>query len=174
MHMLLLILVAPPFALVCQSVHERELEYMRREMRMHRIMNPSRCLLSVSRRNHLAIWRASYRDGIDYSWTSNMDSFFFKYERITILFPRYLRTSFNSIRSYKCEWKRFGNLTCFINVEELPVVSAIPSSTQLMLRSATLNFANTSLGADSYYWDFGDGDWNSLSDPSHVYSDIIS
>ena len=49
MHMLLLILVAPPFALVCQSVHERELEYMRREMRMHRIMNPSRCLLSVSR-----------------------------------------------------------------------------------------------------------------------------
>lgn len=35
--------------------------------------------------------------------------------------------------------------------------------------SNTLNFENESSYADSYYWDFGDGDFSLLPNPSHVY-----
>jgi gliding motility-associated-like protein len=34
----------------------------------------------------------------------------------------------------------------------------------------TINFQNKSVYADSYMWDFGDGDYSNLSDPSHTYN----
>ncbi len=33
-------------------------------------------------------------------------------------------------------------------------------------------FSNTSLGATSYFWDFGDGQTSTATNPTHVYSDI--
>lgn len=32
-------------------------------------------------------------------------------------------------------------------------------------------FGNASIGADTYFWDFGDGSTSSLEDPNHLYSD---
>lgn len=33
-----------------------------------------------------------------------------------------------------------------------------------------INFSNHSIGADSYHWDFGDGQFSCAANPSHVYS----
>ena len=35
---------------------------------------------------------------------------------------------------------------------------------------ATVDFTNTSFYANSYYWDFGDGNTSTVSNPSHTYT----
>ena len=37
---------------------------------------------------------------------------------------------------------------------------------------ATVNFTNTSYYSNSYYWDFGDGNYSTSTNPSHTYSNF--
>ncbi len=37
------------------------------------------------------------------------------------------------------------------------------------INSLTLNFTNSSIGSDSYYWDFGDGNYSTQENPIHTY-----
>ena len=51
-----------------------------------------------------------------------------------------------------------------IHVHEAPVANFIPSGSDL-----EINFTNTSTGADSYLWDFGDGTTSTEESPAHTY-----
>jgi len=60
--------------------------------------------------------------------------------------------------------------TDYIYVESAPNVSFIPSSQQLSLLNTTVYFVNTTTGAVSYEWDFGDGSATSTNqNTSHTY-----
>jgi len=62
------------------------------------------------------------------------------------------------------------NLIC---VEEYPEVGFIPSSSIATELSPVIQFINTTTGADSYYWEFGDElGYSSLEDPSFDFSDL--
>ncbi len=52
----------------------------------------------------------------------------------------------------------------YIIVEDIPAASFAPTGT-----GATFDFTNTSTGADSYLWNFGDGNTSTEEDPSHTY-----
>jgi gliding motility-associated-like protein len=57
-----------------------------------------------------------------------------------------------------------------------PVVAAFASNPgmpiQLLLEAASVSLINQSTNASSYFWEFGDGDTSSLSNPTHTYSQI--
>jgi len=57
--------------------------------------------------------------------------------------------------------------TDYIYVEAAPDASFIPSSTSLSNLSTSVQFTNTSSGATSYLWDFGDGASSTLVSPAH-------
>ncbi len=56
-----------------------------------------------------------------------------------------------------------------IVVHAVPVASFNTTDT-LGCQPFTADFSNASLYSDSYYWDFGDGDSSSSTNPSHVYT----
>ena len=62
----------------------------------------------------------------------------------------------------------------YIFVEEVPSASFIPSTTSISSFSPEINFQNTSLGAVSYDWSFGDGANSSEFSPSHIYPEVES
>jgi PKD repeat protein len=51
-----------------------------------------------------------------------------------------------------------------------PIAAATPSSSTVTLPSASVSFTNSSSDATSYFWDFGDGNTSSLTNPSNSYS----
>lgn len=53
-----------------------------------------------------------------------------------------------------------------------PIASAIPDQTNLSLPNAIVLFNNISQNADSYYWEFGDGEISIDQNPWHQYSAI--
>lgn len=57
-----------------------------------------------------------------------------------------------------------------VTVQYPPVASANPSNTTATLPNATISFTNTSTDATSYYWDFGDGNTSTSSNPSNTYT----
>lgn len=57
----------------------------------------------------------------------------------------------------------------YIYVEAAPDASFIPSSTNLSNLSTSVLFSNTSSGASSYLWNFGDGSTSSIVSPSHSF-----
>lgn len=59
--------------------------------------------------------------------------------------------------------------TDYIFVEDTPIASFIPSQTALTDFNTEVYFNNTSIGANSYQWDFGDGAQSDLENPSHEY-----
>ncbi|MDA9182724.1 PKD domain-containing protein, partial [Saprospiraceae bacterium] len=55
--------------------------------------------------------------------------------------------------------------------ENLIIVSALPTSDFVAVNNIlTVTFTNNSTGADSYLWDFGDGNTSTDSDPIHTYA----
>jgi PKD repeat protein len=55
--------------------------------------------------------------------------------------------------------------------ENLIIVSALPTSDFVAVNNIlTVTFTNNSTGADSYLWDFGDGNTSTDSDPTHTYA----
>jgi len=59
------------------------------------------------------------------------------------------------------------NIVC---AEEPPVASFVPSSNQVSTLDTEVNFENTTIGGETYSWDFGDG--SAVSDeesPAHIY-----
>ena len=62
----------------------------------------------------------------------------------------------------------------YIFVEEVPSASFIPSTTSISSFSPEINFQNTSIGASSYDWSFGDGANSTEFSPSHIYPETES
>ncbi len=60
----------------------------------------------------------------------------------------------------------------YITVHPLPVASFYPTPPVTDEFNASINFVNESMGADSYYWTFGDGDNATDIEPEHMYNDI--
>lgn len=54
----------------------------------------------------------------------------------------------------------------YVEVESMPTVDFDYS----YITSYTVQFTNKSVGATSYFWDFGDGDTSTLENPVHTYS----
>ena len=60
----------------------------------------------------------------------------------------------------------------YIYVEDLPIASFIPSTTELNNMNTEMDFENTSTGATDYIWDFGDDSANSTEfEPTHIFPD---
>jgi gliding motility-associated-like protein len=59
--------------------------------------------------------------------------------------------------------------TALVVVNDYPQASFIPSTYVFSDYSEQVEFYNTSSGAVSYIWDFGDGDSSSMSNPTHQY-----
>lgn len=57
----------------------------------------------------------------------------------------------------------------YIFIENKPVASFIPSTTLINSFDSQVSFNNTSVGAETYVWDFGDGAQSNVEDPIHVY-----
>jgi gliding motility-associated-like protein len=51
-----------------------------------------------------------------------------------------------------------------------PPVASFTAAPFTICADSSVSFTNTSTGADSYYWNFGDGTGSTLTDPVHVYS----
>ena len=62
--------------------------------------------------------------------------------------------------------------TDYVYVEAIPVASFTASETNLTNFDTQVDFENTSIGASSYSWDFGDGTPNTgVESPTHVFPD---
>ena len=57
-----------------------------------------------------------------------------------------------------------------VTVQPGPIADATPDQTVLSLPNAIILFTNNSQNADTYFWDFGDGESTVDSDPWHQYS----
>ncbi len=61
------------------------------------------------------------------------------------------------------------SLTCQVQVRSIPLAgfTYLPNDLEI-------SFTNTSLDADTYYWDFGDSTYSTDTNPAHIYSDYDS
>ena len=59
----------------------------------------------------------------------------------------------------------------YITAWHNPIADFYPEIDTLNMYVATFEFNNTSIGADFYYWDFGDNQFSSDFEPNHLYSD---
>jgi len=57
-----------------------------------------------------------------------------------------------------------------ISVHERPDAIFEPSTTQIIGRDELINFYNSTMGATTYLWDFGDGNSSEVESPGHSYS----
>ena len=62
----------------------------------------------------------------------------------------------------------------YIYVEDTPQAYFSSSSNSFTELSEEIIFTNSSIGANSYIWDFGDGSSSTLSDPIHSYANTIT
>ena len=62
-------------------------------------------------------------------------------------------------------------LNNYIEVDNYPIASFVPSSIAFTELSQSLEFTNTSSGANSYTWDFGDGASSTEINPEHNFTD---
>jgi len=120
---------------------------------------------------HTATLSASNIPGIQYQWTSNG----------SILGTGASITSvFTAADCYDIVLTISNALGCiatsseedFICVEGDPVASFTPDPTFFSSNSQNVNFSNTSTGAVSYLWDFGDLSNSIEANPVHFYSNI--
>lgn len=66
----------------------------------------------------------------------------------------------------------YGSFTAFdyICAEEAPIADFVVVPQQVTALNPTVQFNNTSVGADTYAWNFGDNaDWSTETNPSHDY-----
>lgn len=61
-------------------------------------------------------------------------------------------------------------LNNYIEVDNYPIASFVPSSNSFTELSQLLEFTNTSSGANSYTWDFGDGASSTEINPEHNFT----
>jgi len=59
-----------------------------------------------------------------------------------------------------------------ICLESIPVASFSPSASTFLGNSQNILFTNNSVGATSYFWDFGDEQNSTVENPSNVYTNI--
>ena len=57
-----------------------------------------------------------------------------------------------------------------IIIPPVPVVASFVASPLVGAMPLLVNFTNTSVGADTFAWDFGDGTFSSIQNPSHTYT----
>ncbi len=57
-----------------------------------------------------------------------------------------------------------------VDILEGPVASFVPSTTNVCLNSAAINFMNTSTGASTSFWDFGDGTTSTMVNAMHSFT----
>src|SRR5690606_23206309 len=58
----------------------------------------------------------------------------------------------------------------YIQVLQVPTANFTSTNNNTCNVPATVNFTNTSVGGNSYSWDFGDGGTSASASPSHTYS----
>ncbi|MGZ4099562.1 MAG: PKD domain-containing protein, partial [Bacteroidia bacterium] len=78
----------------------------------------------------------------------------------------FVKLTFSSINNGPC-----GNLSASINVIINPVPDAAftPSTYTANIPNDPIQFTNQSTGANSYYWNFGDGGFTNIMNPIHNY-----
>ena len=99
----------------------------------------------------------------------------------------YTQANFNALTNFSANWRTlflawpFENLNpgnaaelmgrsmSWFNVPGAPLVSFTVDD-QAVIVGQEVHFTNTSTGADSFYWDFGDGATSNLTNPTHTYT----
>ena len=61
-------------------------------------------------------------------------------------------------------------LNNYIEVDNYPIASFVPSSNTFTELSQLLEFTNNSSGAESYSWDFGDGAYSTEINPAYFFT----
>ena len=61
----------------------------------------------------------------------------------------------------------------YVTVDNYPIASFVPSSNKFIELTQLLEFTNTSSGAESYSWDFGDGASSTEINPEHNFTDNL-
>jgi len=60
--------------------------------------------------------------------------------------------------------------TIFVNIETIPSAGFIPSETTVDISNAFVSFSNVSNNANGYFWDFGDGNISTDTQPWHEFT----
>lgn len=109
-------------------------------------------------------------DGTSYTWTSTSGTISDQNAQNTYLLPT--ASGVYSVTLTATNSAGSGQLTqnISVTVQPGPIALATPDQTVLGLPNAIVLFSNNSLNADTYFWDFGDGETSTDSDPWHQYS----
>jgi gliding motility-associated-like protein len=62
----------------------------------------------------------------------------------------------------------------YVTVDNYPIASFVPSSNKFIELTQLLEFTNTSSGAESYSWDFGDGASSTEINPEYFFTDNLN
>lgn len=109
-------------------------------------------------------------DGTSYMWTSTSGTISDPNAQNTFLFP--MVSGVYSVTLTATNSAGSGQLTqnIAVTVQPGPIANATPDQTVLGLPNAIVLFSNNSQNADTFFWDFGDGETSTDSDPWHQYS----
>ncbi|HYG36995.1 MAG TPA: PKD domain-containing protein [Cytophagales bacterium] len=102
-----------------------------------------------------------FGDGFGMSNAENPQYTFYEPGKYTVKL-----TALNSEGKQSNETKEY-----FIEVSDLPIAAFQFNRSVIHIPEEQVNFVNLSMNAESYLWDFGDGNTSYEKDPSYVYSD---
>jgi PKD repeat protein len=90
------------------------------------------------------------------------------FQNDTLLIPNV--QALQNASQYRCRVLRDG---CYETISPAAILTVLPTANadfEATLTGQTATFQNQSLGATSYFWDFGDGNFSNLPNPQHIYS----
>jgi PKD repeat protein len=111
-------------------------------------------------------------DGVSFSWSTTNGTINNPTSQQAYLIPAASGSCLISLIATNSAGSNQSNQTYSFNVLSGPIASATPDLTNLELPNAIVLFNNTSQNADSYYWDFGDGEFSIDQNPWHEYTSI--
>jgi PKD repeat protein len=111
-------------------------------------------------------------DGVSFSWSATNGTINNPISQQAYLIPSASGPCFVTLIATNSAGSNQSDQTYNFTVLSGPIASALPDLTNLELPNAIVLFNNTSQNADSYYWDFGDGDFSIDQNPWHEYTSI--